>query len=357
MGILSGRYVVGGPRTVTLAVSAVCDSNCLMCEFHSPLLGEEFRTGDGGRGTRFMEPRIFESIVRECAAMGTYRIALCGSGEPALHPNTDEMLRLMNRLGAEPYVITNGLSLDEPRLALWSSLRAHYRFSLHGGDEATWLRVHPNGRPGQFERLTRTLAVLAASRTAKVSALHVLHKANFTGVRQMLEHARQTGLKEVIFRPVQAEGSLSAVVLAPGEEAELRESLRDGLCLARSYGIRTNISDYLRDKLWVESGRMSTAGLYRQMPCYVGWLHADFDLDGTMRPCLDSLRVMGRVGERSIREMWASAEYRAFRLEARAMPRSGKLVRGCQCSRCCLAAFNVNTYHLLHPWRRRNGVA
>jgi len=342
-GIVSRNHVIAGPRSVQLAISDVCNTNCIMCAGHSPLLEPKDVVAN-----RYMEPRIFESFVRQCRAMGTFRIALCGGGEPALHPQCDDMLNLMARLGMQPYMITNGLTLDDTRLKLWATLRAHYRFSIHAGDEQTWLRVHPNGRSSQFQQLTHALKVLVASGVPRVSALHVIHKANFAQVREMIEHAREVGVRDVLFRPVQASNALSAVLLSPEEESDLRVGLRRCLGLAESYGIRTNIREYLNNGLWIESGKMNTAPLYERIPCYIGWLYADFDCDGTMRPCLDSKRVMGRVGERPIREMWNSPQYWAFRREARAMPRSRRLVAGCACSQCCVARYNVNLYNLLH---------
>jgi len=351
-GIVSGRRVFAGPRSVTLAISDVCNTNCIMCSCHSPLLGPKPAAADP-----YMEPHIFESIVRQCREMGTYRMALCGSGEPTLHPQFDQMLKLMNGLGMEPYVITNGLNLDGKRLQLWATLRAHYRFSIHAGDEETWLRVHPACRPGQFPQLTRTLKVLTASGVPRVSALHVIHKENFAKVREMVEHAREAGVREVLFRPVQASDGLAAVVLSPQEESDLREGLKVSLALAESCGIRTNIREYLRSGLWIEAGRMNTAQLYERIPCYIGWLNADFARDGTMLPCVRSKRAMGRAGERPIREIWNSPRYWAFRREARDMPRSRRLVAGCTCSECCLAHYNVNLYNLLHLKSFRYGQA
>jgi len=187
--------------------------------------------------------------------------------------------------------------------------------------------------------------------------MHVIHKANFRHVREMIEHAREVGLREVLFRPVRARKALSAVVLAPEEDAELRVELKRCLSLAVEYGISTNIREYLDNSLWIDSGIVGTAHLYREIPCYIGWIYAEFDRDGTMRPCLHSKLAMGRVGERSLREMWNSPEYWAFRRESRAMPRSGKLVTGCACSQCCMAKFNVNLYNILHLKSFRYGQA
>ena len=341
-GILARDRVFAGPRSATLAISDVCNTNCIMCPCHSPLLA-----AGGAPANPYMEPRIFETIVRECGAMGTLRVALCGGGEPALHPQFDRMLELIARLGMEPYVITNGINIGEARLKLWASLRAHYRFSVHAGDEETWLQVHPAGRPGQFDQLTRALKTLTAGRSVRVSTLHVIHKANFAKVRAMIEHARETGVGQVIFRPVQASGKLSSAVLSPDEESRVRAEMKASLALAESYRIRTNLREYLRNGLWIEAGRMNTAHLYKKIPCYIGWLNADFGRDGAMVPCVDSRRAMGRAGERPIREIWNSSLYWTFRRESRAMPQSGKLVAGCACSQCCLAPYNVNLYNLM----------
>lgn len=351
-GIVSRNHVFAGPRSVALAISDVCNTNCIMCSCHSPLLEPK----DVAAGP-YMEPRIFEGILRQSRAMGTFRVVLGGNGEPSLHPQFDEMLKLMNELGMEPYVLTNGLALDETRAKLWGSLRAHYRFSIHAGDEQTFLEGHPNGRPGQFERLTRAMKALVSSGRPKVSAMHVIHKANFRHVREMIEHAREVGMKEVLFRPVRASKALAPVVLNPEEERELRAELERCLKLAQVFGIRTNLREYLENSLWIDSGIVDTAHLYRKIPCYIGWIYAEFDRDGTMRPCLHSKRAMGRVGERPLREIWNSSEYWAFRQEARAMPRARKLVSGCACSQCCMAKYNVNLYNVLHLKSFRYGQA
>ncbi len=342
-GIVSRRRVFAGPRSVALAISDVCDASCMMCFSHSPLLGPP-----GPRpAAPYMEPEAFEGILRETRAMGTFRVVLGGNGEPALHPRFDGMLALMAKLGMEPYVLTNGLALDEKRARLWGNYRAHYRFSIHAGDEETWLRVHPGGRPGQFARLTRVIQTLVACGRPRISVIHVIHKGNFRNVRAMIEHARRCGLKDVLFRPVRALRELAPVVLDPEEDRRLRSDLAECLPLAASYGIRTNIAEYLENNLWIDAGAVDTAHLYRRIPCYIGWIYAEFDRDGTMRPCLHSQWVMGRAGERPLREVWNSASYWDFRREARAMPRAQKLVRGCACGRCCMAKFNVNIYNML----------
>jgi MoaA/NifB/PqqE/SkfB family radical SAM enzyme len=150
--------------------------------------------------------------VQECHDMGTFRLVLGGNGEPILHPRFDEVMILMRRLHMEPYVLTNGISLDSARVKVWGATPGHFRFSLHAGDPETWQRVHPRNRPEQFERLSRHIKELAGTGVPKVSTMHVIQKANFRQVRRMVEHAREVGVKEILFRPARADGGLSEVV-------------------------------------------------------------------------------------------------------------------------------------------------
>jgi MoaA/NifB/PqqE/SkfB family radical SAM enzyme len=347
LGILSSRYALSGPRSVALSLANVCNTNCIMCDSHSPLLpshGGQEKAPDAP----FMDSALFERIIRESRAMGAYRVVLCGYGDPSLHPEFDRMLEVMMQLDMEPYVLTNGLALDDKRVAIWAGKRAHFRFSLHAGDVDTWLRVHPGGTSRQFERLSRAIKTLVASGIPQISAMHVIHKHNFNRVREMVEHAREHGLRSILFRPVRAHGPLEQVVLSREEEEQLRRDLAACLPLAESYGISTNLSDYLENSLYIEEGVLQTTSLYRTIPCYIGWIYAEFDLDGTLRPCIFSQLEMGRMSETHLHEIWHSPRYQSFRREARTMPQRGRLVDGCRCHACCMTKYNVNLYNLLH---------
>jgi len=311
-------------------------------------MANKHQTGRDSRGQRYMDQAVFETILRESREMGTFRVVLGGNGDPALHPQFDRMLELMERLEMEPYVLTNGLSVDENRARVWATSRAHFRFSLHAGDEETWLRVHPAGTPRQFERLSRVIRLLSKAGRPRVSTMHVIHKANLHNVSEMILHARELGVKEVLFRPVRAQGTLAQLVPVPEEHEELHRQLRYCEKLAAGYGIRTNLAEYLGNDLHIHSGVLQTWSLYREIPCYIGWIYAEFDLDGTMRPCLNSKIVMGRANNQRLRDIWSSPRYRAFRRESRSLPERGEPVEGCECDTCCMAKFNVNIYNLLH---------
>ena len=362
LGIFTRRWAFTGPRSVGLTIANVCDTACLMCGVHSPLLkqppvSDTTPTPAFSRRHPFMEDGLLKWCIQECHEMGTFRLVLGGNGEPALHPRFDEMLELMKRLNMEPYVLTNGISLNPTRVKLWANIPGHFRFSLHAGDPETWGRVHPGNQPEQFERLSRHIKELAAAGVPKVSVMQVIQQANCRQVRQMVEHAREVGVQEILFRPARSDGGLTQVIPTPGEERELHRELAQCLKLANRYGIHTNLAEYLENNLHSHQGVLNTWPLYQKIPCYVGHLHAEIDLDGTLIPCIFSKRIMGRMGVERLRDMWHSPRYQAYRLEGRAMPRRGTPVKGCQCGACCMAKFNENLYNLLHLKSLRYGEA
>jgi MoaA/NifB/PqqE/SkfB family radical SAM enzyme len=357
LGIISSRLVLAGPRSVALAIADVCNTKCIMCWCHSPLTAPARKQTGASPGAAYMDPALFETILREARQMGTYRVVLGGNGEPTLHPQFDRMLELMDRLEIVPYVLTNGIGIDEPRLRVWATKRAHFRFSMHAGDVETWLRVHTVGTEGQFQQLCRTIRALVAAGTPHISTMHVIHKQNYRHVRRMVEHARELGVKDVLFRPVRATGLLADVVLDPEQETRLRHELTQCLKLAERYHIRTNLREVLDHNLYIRSGVLDTRHLYRRIPCYIGWIYAEFDIEGAMTPCLDSRIVMGHAGRDRLRDMWTSPRYWTFRRHARRMPIRGQCVPGCVCHACCMTKFNVNIYNLLRLRSFRYGEA
>ncbi len=354
LGILSSRRMFSGPRSVALAISDVCNTHCLMCWTHSPLVRSSReprnteKSGNGPGPPVYMDLAVFETIIRESREMGTFRIVLCGHGDPALHPHFDRILQLLENLDMEPYVLTNGLSVDESRARVWAATRAHFRFSLHAGDPDTWLRVHPTSTAGQYDRLMGAIRTLCAAGRPGVSTMHVLHRANFRNLQAMVEQARSLGVKQVLFRPVRAEGELAQLVLNAEEEVQLRLEMQRGLKLSARYGIRTNLEEYLANNLHIRAGILQTWSLYRKMPCYLGWLYAEFDRDGTMRPCINSEIAMGKAGETRLLDMWHSPRYWSFRRESRSLPARDEPVTGCQCRACLMSKYNANVYNLLH---------
>lgn len=350
LGIVGRKQVFGGPRLVTLLLSKRMQQPMPDVLVSFPLLdaaegmtGSE-RCSPGTCGPGFMDLQLCETIIRQAHEMGTFRFILGGHGEPLLHPHFTDILDLLLDLGKAPYIITNGLCLDDCYARALADKPVQIRISMHAGDIETWLRVHPASSASQFAVIARAIKTLTLSKRARVSLLHVIQRTNCRHVTKMIEHARDLGVKEVQFFPVRAQGPLTRVLPDSGEERELRNNLQTCLKLAAACNIKTNIEDYLSTNRYIQTGVPDTTNLYRRIPCYIGWTYTEFDTDGTMRPCENSHLVMGKAGETPLKELWYSDRYRVFRSEAL----NSRPVDGCLCSECSMNKFNINIYNLFH---------
>jgi hypothetical protein len=89
LGLISRRWVFGGPRSAAFILSSECNSHCIMCWFHSPHIDDGMNaTGRIGSsntsGTSFMDFNLCETMIRELHELGTPRVILAGWGEPLL---------------------------------------------------------------------------------------------------------------------------------------------------------------------------------------------------------------------------------------------------------------------------------
>jgi MoaA/NifB/PqqE/SkfB family radical SAM enzyme len=356
LGILSSKHVFTAPRLVFLDLCEACNTRCIMCQRHSPLAGvpshelEAESAGAGGQRWRSMDRELAEMISSECAAAGTHKVFLGESGEPTIHPHFDSILDFVIQQGLSPTVLTNGMGADERRARLWASKRAHFCVSVHAGDADTWLQVHPGHTIADYERLCRTIRILAEGGPQRVSLKVVMQRANSGRVREIIEFAHRQGVRDLRFRPVVAGNNLRGVTLTLEEERTLLQELRSCRTLAEGYGITTNVGEYLSTSWRVRSGVVHTEDLYRRVPCYVGWHLAFVRADGTVVPCDNSDRVMGHTGEDRFLDIWRSPGYQAFRIESIGLPSRSAPVAGCDCTGCNLFRTNVKTHRLLHPF-------
>ena len=348
LGIVSRRLVFSGPRLAALILSRQCNSKCIMCWYHSPLLVKSEEEKKEFGGIQFMDYELCEKIIRELHSLGTYRIVLGGHGEPTLHPQFDKLLDLIIEHRMSPYVISNGLTLDKQRARLWAKKRAYFRFSMHAGDVETWLKIHPECTASQFEEISQCIKLMTTSNIAKVATMNAVQKSNFNKIRSMIKYAHMHGIKDVQFFPVRTDGHLPQVVLEAEEEYDTLKDLDWCHGYAKKNGIATNINEYLSSNRFIRGGHLQTQKLYEKMPCYIGWIYTEFDTDGLIRPCENSERVMGHANEEGICDVWNSTRYHTFRREALMISRNGNSVRGCVCENCPMSKFNINIHNLLH---------
>jgi len=125
------------PLCVDIEIAAVCDLACPFC-FRQSIV-----TAD-----KIMRFEDFEHIINQVAEMKVPSIKLNWRGEPLLHPQIFEMIKLAKKLGILEIIInTNATKLDdETSRRLIESGLDRMIFSFDGGSKETYEKM----RPGRF---------------------------------------------------------------------------------------------------------------------------------------------------------------------------------------------------------------
>ena len=119
------------PYVVNIEPTTFCNLRCIMCP--SPTLASP-------RG--YMSMAVYEKVLRESVAGGVHRMRFVGLGEPLLHADLPEMIRMAKRGGLYTEVSTNATLLT-PELgrALLDAGLDEIGFSLDSADEAEFERI------------------------------------------------------------------------------------------------------------------------------------------------------------------------------------------------------------------------
>ena len=135
-----------GPRRLSVELANICNLHCNYC----------FRSDENlySSHAEFFSITLLERVVNEAqAAANVTRISFTG-GEPTLHPEFAETLRIIGNAGATASFVTNGWHFER----VWPALQAnraavsHVAFSLDGVTREDHDRWRGNG---SFDRLVR----------------------------------------------------------------------------------------------------------------------------------------------------------------------------------------------------------
>ncbi len=129
-------HSLSAPETIHFSVTACCDQACVGC-FYSARPGS-------GVAAEHAPFTLFEHVVRQAGQERVFQIAL-GGGEPLLHPQLLDMVRLARAHKLVPNLTTNGNRLSrEMAVALREAGLGQAQISLNGADELTNAHTRPN---------------------------------------------------------------------------------------------------------------------------------------------------------------------------------------------------------------------
>ena len=139
------------PKMLSVEVTSRCNLNCPFClvGLQNSLPSTEHDLLPRGLGN--MEFGLYEKIARDAVEFGIENMQLHFQGEPLLHKQFPEMVRLAKRNGMRTNVFTNGLPLTEKMAdAILDAGLDSLRFSVDGVSEEVYQK---NRVGGQFHRV------------------------------------------------------------------------------------------------------------------------------------------------------------------------------------------------------------
>jgi len=179
---------LSAPETVHFAVTGRCDQACEGC-FYSAQPGSEVRAEHAPFS-------LFEKVVRDAERAKVFQMAL-GGGEPLLHPDIVDMVRLAREHGIVANITTNGNLLNcEMASALKDAGVGQVQISLNGASEEVNSRTRPN--------FLRAISALEACRKVglRFGINFLITRSNAHELERVVKLGRRLGAASVnILRP------------------------------------------------------------------------------------------------------------------------------------------------------------
>ncbi len=172
------------PATISFDFSNPCQHGCPWCSW------KEHRKKDA-EGSKYISVDIVKSIADECKQMGVPGYEVCGGGEPLLHEDAPELLRILSNAGTL-YLVTNGSRLTDE----CAKLAKMVRVSLDSGTAETHKKLH---RTNDFSTIIENIT--SASKFTKTGLGFLVHPENYTEIITATKLAKEIGCTYIQIRP------------------------------------------------------------------------------------------------------------------------------------------------------------
>jgi wyosine [tRNA(Phe)-imidazoG37] synthetase (radical SAM superfamily) len=106
----AGR-VPAGPVQIHLMPQNLCNHDCSFCSYRL----SNWKNSELFNDREHLAWPLLQQTLREAHAMGTRAIELTGGGEPMIYPQVDALLDLIDELGFDLGIVSNGTAITNAR--------------------------------------------------------------------------------------------------------------------------------------------------------------------------------------------------------------------------------------------------
>ena len=310
-----------GPVTLHLDITNTCNTDCVTCWDHSPLLASP-RTPTWKSLRADVDSLL--TTVAEAASLGRLSgVIVSGMGEPLTHPRAIELLASLKEMRLGVTLISNLLADAADRLPADGA--DTILIGIHSVDEAGYRAFHPSATADSWTRLERRLA---ARRDAGCRDRHVqvICSLNADRLGDMIDLAAEYNAERVNFKLASLGRGTETVRITDGQRQRLLDAwIPEASARAERRGVRHNLPTL---RAQVLAGGAATAPI-AETGCHMGDRYARIAIDGTVYFCCNIETTIGRLGDGTrFSDLWHGQVWN----EMRARLRRGEYFPGC--ARC-----------------------
>ncbi len=309
VGIDAGHPLTG-PETLHLDVTNGCNTNCITCWDHSPLLLAP--RPSAWKRARVEVPAV-ESLLDDVLGLGGLRaVIVSGMGEPFTHPDIYRILEAVKARGLHLTVITNLIPADPERvLALGVD---QLLIGIHAASEGAYRAFHPSFQSDEWEVLHRMLARFQAA-GRRYKHVQVICRTNAFELAEMVRLAHRYDAAQLNFKLAGLKEGTEATRITEDQRERLRaEGIPAAGALAVELGVATNLGVFAEQ---LAAGGEATAEI-REVGCFMGYVYARVLVDGTVLYCCNTDVRVGTLAQGArFSELWNGPAWSALRARLR----------------------------------------
>jgi MoaA/NifB/PqqE/SkfB family radical SAM enzyme len=303
-GIAEGR-VLTGPQTVHIDLANGCNTNCVTCWDHSPLLIDARSNAWKRKRVAFQD---FQTLAADLASMNSVEaVILSGMGDPFVNPDIYRIIEVSKRHGWHVTVLTNALLADAGRVI---DLDVDMLLiSVNGVTAQSYVAFHPNLTARDFERLLDLLEQFAR-RGKRFKHVQVINRDTVGEVPEMVRFAARYHAAHITYKLASLGHGTESCAITDDQRARLKEEwIPEAFREAERLGIQTNLDVFAAQ---VEAGGLATAPI-KEVGCFMGWTYARVTVEGKILFCCSTEVEVGDLAAGKFSEQWFGARWNDVR--------------------------------------------
>lgn len=195
MGFFNGKKAYASPSILQIDLINSCNLDCIACWCHSPYLKTETMSVQEKK-IRLPLKKIKETIDY-LAPLGLREVQISGAGEPFMHPEIMDIIKLVKSYDLKLNIITNFTMMDESTIKQLVELKVDYiTASVWAGTEKKYAALHPNQSGNMLHHIGEMLKLLHHLKKNKnlpqVKIYNVISAVNCSELDKMLDFAINT---------------------------------------------------------------------------------------------------------------------------------------------------------------------